>query len=185
MDSSRVRRRASPFLADYGMALVLLLLCAFFGVVTRAEQHPTGVPAARQLARAIAADPGKPSTAVIVVREGNEDASFADALRRDLQERGVRVLATVRGQPADARRALTALGEKGEAVGVLACNQVTSTWGVYEPLKARFPALTGATILKPESYVWPNFLKADNLLNIANQIAVIAIIAVGMTMVII
>ena len=35
------------------------------------------------------------------------------------------------------------------------------------------------------SYRWPNFLKADNLLNIANQIAVIAIIAIGMTMVII
>ena len=31
----------------------------------------------------------------------------------------------------------------------------------------------------------PNFLKADNLLNIANQIAVIAIMAIGMTMVII
>jgi ribose transport system permease protein len=37
----------------------------------------------------------------------------------------------------------------------------------------------------PRSYRWPNFLKSENLLNIANQIAVIAIVAVGMTMVII
>jgi ribose transport system permease protein len=37
----------------------------------------------------------------------------------------------------------------------------------------------------PDTVVWPNFLKADNLLNIANQIAVIAIMAIGMTMVII
>ena len=37
----------------------------------------------------------------------------------------------------------------------------------------------------PQSYRWPNFLKSENLLNIANQIAVIAIIAIGMTMVII
>src|SRR5947209_8329 len=100
------RRWAWPFLSDYGMALVLLLLCAFFGVVTLAEQHPTGVQAARQLARAIASDPGKSAAVVIVVREGEEDAGFADELRRELEARGARVLATVRGQPADARRAL-------------------------------------------------------------------------------
>ena len=40
-------------------------------------------------------------------------------------------------------------------------------------------------VVTPQSYVWPNFLKADNLLNIANQIAVIAILAIGMTLVII
>lgn len=37
----------------------------------------------------------------------------------------------------------------------------------------------------PKSYRWPDFLKTSNLLNVANQIAVIAIIAIGMTMVII
>src|SRR6185437_11937767 len=56
---------------------------------------------------------------------------------------------------------------------------------VYDSLKERFPALAKARVTKPESYLWPNFLKADNLVNIANQIAVIAIIAIGMTMVII
>jgi ribose transport system permease protein len=40
-------------------------------------------------------------------------------------------------------------------------------------------------LMQPRSYKWPNFLKRDNLLNIANQIAVIAIVAIGMTMVII
>jgi ribose transport system permease protein len=37
----------------------------------------------------------------------------------------------------------------------------------------------------PRSYLWPTFLQLDNLLNVANQIVVIALIAVGMTMVII
>ncbi len=45
--------------------------------------------------------------------------------------------------------------------------------------------LAGATILAPRSYRWPTFLLADNLRNVANQIAVIAIVAVGMTLVII
>jgi ribose transport system permease protein len=40
-------------------------------------------------------------------------------------------------------------------------------------------------VLTPPRYRSPNFLKRENLLNIANQIAVIAILAVGMTMVII
>ena len=40
-------------------------------------------------------------------------------------------------------------------------------------------------IMSPESFGWPNFLKSSNLLNVANQIAVIAILAIGMTMVII
>src|SRR4051812_44578925 len=178
-------RPASRFLSDYGMVLVLLLLCAFFGVVTCAEQHPTGVQAARQLASAIAAESGGGGKAVIVVRASDEDASFAATLRRALEERRVTVLATSSGQPADARRALAQLGARGERVDVFACNQVTSTWGVFDPLRKQFPSLAGAKVLKPESYVWPNFLKADNLLNIANQIAVIALIAIGMTMVII
>ncbi|HYF35327.1 MAG TPA: ABC transporter permease, partial [Prosthecobacter sp.] len=40
-------------------------------------------------------------------------------------------------------------------------------------------------LIKPESYRWPTFLKLENLMNIANQIAIIAILAIGMTMVII
>ena len=185
MNKESLHNLLKPAIADYGMVFVLLLLCAFFSVVTRAEQHPTGALAARQLASAIAADSGKEAKVLIVVRESDEDRAFADELGRRLRERGVTVLDTVRGQPADARRAITALAARGERISVFACNQVTSSWSVYEPLKERFPALAGAKVLKPESYYWPNFLKADNLLNVANQIAVIAIIAIGMTMVVV
>jgi len=40
-------------------------------------------------------------------------------------------------------------------------------------------------MMSPTSYKWPNFLKADNMLNVADQITVIAILAIGMTLVII
>jgi ribose transport system permease protein len=40
-------------------------------------------------------------------------------------------------------------------------------------------------VLTPQRYHWPSFLMPGNLLNIANQIAVIAILAVGMTFVVI
>jgi ribose transport system permease protein len=56
---------------------------------------------------------------------------------------------------------------------------------VFADLESDFPGLGVPVIIKPERYHWPNFLKSDNLLNIANQIAVIAIVAIGMTIVII
>jgi ribose transport system permease protein len=49
----------------------------------------------------------------------------------------------------------------------------------------QFPQLNAVPVEIPESYYWPTFLKLDNLRNVANQIVVIAVIAVGMTMVII
>ncbi len=47
------------------------------------------------------------------------------------------------------------------------------------------PGLADATIEVPSSRRWPTFLLRDNLRNVASQIAVIAIVAVGMTLVII
>src|SRR5262249_649497 len=48
-----------------------------------------------------------------------------------------------------------------------------------------FPALGDVPVFTPHGYSWPNFLTASNLLNIANQIAVIAMLAAGMTFVVI
>jgi ribose transport system permease protein len=181
MSSDRPRRVAVVFLNDYGMLVVLAVLCVFFSVMTRAEQFPTGTTAARQLAALIAAAP-ELGPVVIVVRRDEEDAAFANALRAQLKER---VVATVAGDPRAARAALGTRAERGERIGVLVCNSVTASWSIYDPLRAKYPALKDARVLKPEPYRWPNFLKTENLFNIANQIAVIAIIAVGMTLVII
>jgi ribose transport system permease protein len=165
------------------MLAVLGLLCAFFAAATLDEQQPTGPAAARALADQIASKPG--TRAVIVVRDHEEDVAFAAELQRRMGERGVEVLDSVQGRPADARRALARLGEKTERVDVVACSPAASAWEVYGPLREKYPALGGMRVVKPVGYRWPNFLKTDNLLNIANQIAVIALIAVGMTIVII
>jgi ribose/xylose/arabinose/galactoside ABC-type transport system permease subunit len=168
-------------LSDYGMILILFLLCAFFSASTIEEQHPTGPAASRQLASAI----GSGARVLIVVRDLDEDAGFAEELRRSLEGRGIAVVGTARGGPSDARRTIVRLAEAGERIDAFACNQVTAGWAVYAPLIGRYPSMAGARVYRPESYRWPNFLKAENLLNVANQIAVIAIIAIGMTMVII
>ena len=171
-------RTFARLLSDYGMLLVLLLLCALFSVLTYTEQHPTGEAAARQLASGI----GKGARVLIAVRDQTEDAAFARELETALKARGAEIVGVVKGEPKDARAALMSLAGKLDAI---ACNQATAAWLVFADIPHDFPTLGAPQVMQPRNYQWPNFLKADNLLNITNQIAVIAIVAVGMTMVII
>ena len=185
MGHPRFHRLLSRLLSDYGMVLVLLLLGACFSHVTWDEQHPTGVEAAEQLTDRITGEFSPGSAVLVVAREHGEDAIFADSLERRLSDAGMNVLGTVKGQPSDARGRLQALSRSGAGLDAIACTDVTGRWAVFDRLGDKFPGLSGARVLTPPSYRWPNFLKRDNLLNVANQIAVIAILAVGMTMVII
>lgn len=162
------------FLAEHGMLLVLLLLCAFFSVATWSAQHPTGTGAAAQLVPRIRAEVGDRAHVVIVVRDSAREEAFADAVRKELTQQGITVVQVLRGQPAQVRAALADLALTGVRVDAYVCNRATSVWTIYDK-----------KVIRPEIYYWPNFLKADNLLNIANQIAVIAIMAIGMTMVVI
>ncbi|MBI3881191.1 MAG: ABC transporter permease [Verrucomicrobia bacterium] len=177
--------KLSVLVRDYGMAGVLVLLCAFFSAVTLTEQHPTGEAAAVQLAAGITKQFGKSPTVLIAVRDQNEDTSFAAKLKAQLKSAGAIVAAVVKGEPKDAREELQKLSARGAKLDVIACNQATAAWLVFADLAKDFPSLGSPRVLQPRSYKWPNFLKRDNLLNIANQIAVIAIVAIGMTMVII
>ena len=179
------RHAVSRLLKDYGMFLVLLLLCGYYSWVTFEEQHPTGLAGAEELGEQIIARFSKGSHILIVARESKEDVAFADALKQKLGRAGMVIADTVTGQPADARRALQTIADRQGPLQVIACNQTTATWAVLDNLSARFPTFAQAQIVQPRSYRWPNFLKADNLLNVANQIAVIAILAIGMTVVII
>jgi ribose transport system permease protein len=178
-------RRVSRIFSEYGMILMLLLLCAFFSVVTYSEQNPTGETAAKQLASDLLRQPGKVGRVLIVVRSQADDAVFSRTLEEKLSAGGVHVAGVVSGEPRDAREALKKLSASGEKLDAIAGNQVTASWLVFADLGADFPSLGHPRIVKPRSYKWPNFLKSENLLNIANQIAVIAIVAIGMTMVII
>lgn len=177
--------KGSRFLTDYGMILVLALLCAFFSVVTYSDQSPVGEAAAKQVVSTIRGQFGTAPRVLIVASDQPDDALFASAIERDLTGFGGTILATVKGEPRDAREALIRLVSAGEKPDAIACTQVTASWLVFADLKTDYPALGTPRVVMPRSYRWPNFLKTENLLNIANQIAVIAIVAIGMTMVII
>jgi len=122
---------------------------------------------------------------LIAASDQPDDAAFAASIESALTASGAEVVAIAKGEPKDALEALMKINAAGGKLDAIACTQVTGAWLVFSDLKTKFPALGDPRVITPRSYRWPNFLKSENLLNIANQIAVIAIVAVGMTMVII
>lgn len=171
-------------LPGHGMVLVLAVLCLAFSALTYGEQHPIGAAAADRLAAKIVRQFGPNARVLVAAGAHAEDAAFADKLQADLTAAGANVLETVKGEPKDARQALRRIAAGGR-LDVIACNHMSASWLVIADRHHDFPSLGSASVVTPESYWWPTFLTASNLRNIANQIAVIAILAVGMTLVIV
>jgi ribose transport system permease protein len=180
----RIRRAAASLVSEYGVLLVLALLAAFFSLATIKEQHATGAAAGKRLAARIVQDLGSDPRILVAARATEEDSAFADALAAELEASGIPPVASVKGPPGEVRAALERRAAAG-GLDVLACDPSTSGLLFVRRLREEFPVLDEATVVTPESYLWPDFLKLTNLRTIADQIAVIAIIAIGMTMVII
>jgi ribose transport system permease protein len=177
--------RWSRLLSEQGMVLVLLGLGVFFSAVTVAEQNPGGVSGGDQLAEQILQQGATKLRVVIVVGPGLQDGLFAEALKAKLAEASVTVVASVKGSPRDARLLLAKLATAELKPDLIAASHSASRWVLLRDLDRLLPALKGTQVVSLPSYLWPNFLRTENLLNIANQIAIIALIAIGMTLVII
>jgi ribose transport system permease protein len=175
--------RMSRKLTQYGMLGVLLLLCAFFSLVTLQSQYPTGRRAAKDVAKQLARTVQPPAEAWIVTRATAEDLRFTDALEKILTDQQRQVVRIAAGEPAQLRRSIENLLIERPLPAVFL------TLHGYAPIAHGVLGDINETkevpILEARPYRWPTFLLAGNLLNVANQIAVIAILAIGMTMVII
>jgi ribose transport system permease protein len=176
---------AARFFADYGMLAVLAVLCAFLSVWTIAEQHPSGAAAADQLAAAVIAQTPANAHLAILARDGQDDNAFAAALEERLAASGRIVVVRVNGQPHQVAQALQKLAQEKIKIDAVAVTKEVGEWAIFDDFDRKYPLSARAPRLRPASYYGSTFLTAANLLNIANQIAVIAIMAIGMTMVII
>lgn len=174
----------SRFFSSYGMSVVLVLLCAYYSWATLQRQQATGAPAARELAPRILRRVPTPGSVLIVTGDGSTDQEFAERLTDLLKRGGVNHVDTSRGDPQAVRKALRDLTATGSHTDAVVASQQCSTW-LPNLLARAGPPFSGITAEFPQSYRWPTFLMAENLLNVANQIVVVAVIAVGMTMVII
>tara|TARA_Y100000588_G_scaffold236667_1_gene250278 strand:- start:787 stop:2145 length:1359 start_codon:yes stop_codon:yes gene_type:complete len=181
----------SRFFNEYGMVFVLLGLIAYFAAGTWEVQYPENTGAAENLAEKILKDGGANQNILIVTTTNRTVVAFSETLNAQLTTGGARIVETVSGEPMDLGRALQKLGEASTRVDVIATHHRVAEWDMLEPKTFQavwagdFPSLKNATVIEPETHMWFSFLTWDNLMDLLNQNADIAIMAIGMTLVII
>jgi len=175
---TRLRR----LLAGHGMLGVLLLLAALFSVLTLERQQLSGEAAAEALAGLLAGGLETDAPVLVVARGGAEDERFVAELKRILAESGRTEVSGVVGDPARVRLAMVEQAQPGR--GSLHVASASSSEAVVRAIAADLPGVGSVRVWTPPSRRWPTFLLKANLLNVASQVAVIAILAIGMTMVI-
>lgn len=178
---SRTRILLRQLITDYGMVFVLLLLMAGFSLLTIQPQRHTGADVGATIADRILAQFGNSARVIIAVPGSDEDQAFADAARHRLESSGATVVAATVGSPIDAGQALQQAVDDGISIDAIALTGASAAWTVLD----KFPDLTSDRRVSPSGGRWPIFLKSSNLIGVTNQTAVYAVIAIGMTMVII
>src|SRR6185436_2260187 len=171
-------------LTDYGMLGVLLLLCLACSLATIKQQQPTDRWTADRLAAKAAAE-HPAGTAIVVGLDSNTERGFVEAVTQGLERRGLTVAAAVNGKPEQMGDAIRQAVAAGRRIDVIVSSLSTSEYTVLEPAKYKSPLVEKMHVVAPRTYYWPTFLLAENLLNIVEQVSIIAIIAIGMTLVII
>ena len=173
-------------LTDYGMMLVLLALCLLFSVLTLKQQVPEGKAAVAELAREVqsrvAQDRRRP--------RGRRCATGHGQTGRGTSGRRCRTAVTPTPGSWSERRAIcgwhwTRSRDRDKSCAAIVTGGNVASWRVIEQIPAKYPASADFQLLTPTARLWPDFLKRTNLLAIVDRIVVIAVIAIGMTMVII
>ena len=175
----------SFFASDYGMLGALFVLCLFFSVVTYEEQQSLGGEGVERLAELIHEREFIDKTVLIAGTKSANGKDFVDHMEKLLESEGWEVCGKVSGAPPEISKVIREAFAGETKVSLFACDPAVAKLPLLDNLKNSNPEIASMEVVFPETYWWPNFLKASNLLNVANQIAVIAIIAIGMTMVII
>lgn len=173
------------FLSDYGMIVVLALLAAYLSFATLNEQYPAGAEAGAEVAREARTRCAAGGAVLLVTQRGGDADPFLKAAQSALKAAGLSIAATIQGEPSDLRAELEKRAQSPVKIAAIVTTREAGQWPLIKNLKTQFPTLAGAALIAPQSHRWPDFLKRANLLAIADRIVVIAIIAIGMTAVII
>lgn len=156
-------------LRDQGLLVVLIGLVALFSALTWTEQPTEGTTAADG---AFARLPPPPADVVIFAGTSDNDAAFAQRLRELLDDQHYILAGTVAGRPSDGVQWL-----RENKADVIVVSSAAAGWTFLD-------GLATIQVVRPPKTYWPTYLLADNLRNILSQIAIIALVAIGMTLVI-
>lgn len=169
------------FFAHYGMILVLFLLCAFFSIATIQRESATGESAAEQAVATIT-ETFTPADLILVAGAARKDSGdFAHRVTDLLKEAGFTNVVEVVGTPRDLLVKAEELAAAETPPAALVGSGDATKWTVWENLVKASPDLKP---VESEGRIVSAFLKKDNLVAIVDRIVVIAVIAIGMTLVI-
>ena len=153
--------------------------------MTLEQQSPTGADAGKRIADEIIGRYG-PETPVLIAAGATEDGRrLIDAISSELETVPFDSVSVAVGDPRAARQVLERWNDQAEEQGLIVTDSAASEWGIFREPTERFTKVGSVDQISPEPYLWSSFLTIENLLNIADRIVVIAVIAIGMTMVII
>lgn len=166
-------------LSGYSMVWVLLGLCLFFSLMTIRRQQPTPRDAANLL---WGKDVPTAWGTVVVGSESPADRDFAVEFADRWKGRGVsdpweRIWL---GTPQEVRKRIQ--GDTSPELELILAPGA-SRWVLFDGLEEKFPGKRLKLTLVDGSS-WPIFLNPQNLVNIIDRIVEIAVLAVGMTLVI-
>ena len=170
-------------LDEHGMLVVLLLVAAALSLATIQPQETTGHEAGFSLGQFAVSRFGPEPTLLAILADSDDDKALQQGLIEALGAGGTKHLVVAQGDPSTARRVL--LESQGSPPRAIVCSTTTSEWLVVRDRGALNANLGQVEVIVPIRSLWPRFLTRVNILNIANQISVISILAIGMTLVVV
>ena len=169
-------------IGSYGIFLVLVGLIILFSVLTIKKQQLVGEDAGTALAAQV--DNAKDTDRILLITSVSKVekaliTGFENSVSKELQ------LEVLSQTPPVVRKRIASLIEANEIPEYIVLSNKAKKWLLFQQMQTNFPELKNVKVATIRASSGSNFLKKENLLNVADQIAVIAIIAIGMTMVII
>ena len=169
---------------DYGMILVLLVLILVFSLLTIKESSPSDQRSAQTVAERVLNEIPSDLTVVVYGKDKTEFEAFARNLAEQLEAKDRRNVALAIGGPGTLRRKLDELRDEGIRLGAIA-TAGPAGMQVIRDVPDNYPGFGDFSVLIPEPRGKSTFFTFDNFKNVTQRVVVIAIVAIGMTMVII
>jgi ribose transport system permease protein len=179
-----IRKLIARSFNEYGMAVVLVLLCVYYTVVTMQSRPRDGADGGRDAAAQLAALSVTPKSVVIVANPGTDTDPFVDAVTAGLKKSTGVIPTTIVGDPHDFAVGMKKSIAAGNIPDALIVNPAAANW-VDRVINDNLPQLKSVRIVIPSDERHSSFFNRENLNNVMGQTSVYAIVAVGMTMVII
>jgi ribose transport system permease protein len=166
------------------MVLVLLALCVLFSLLTLSKESSTGAGMARNIAERIAKKYQKDDPILIVGEARKSSGEFATKVAENLSGKGYESALLVIGTPRDLRTTLDRARAEGTKLEAMVASGDVAEWGVTSKLATTYPEFSDVEVIVPSAKMRSVFLSPSNLEAVISRVVTIAVVAIGMTLVI-